>query len=339
MEDRIVDAKTQAEDSELDTHLRPRSFDGYIGQDQAKEGLKIAIAATKQTSEPLDHILLFGPPGLGKTTLATIIANETGVNLRPTSGPAIERAGDLAAILTNLQEGDILFIDEIHALSRAVEEVLYSAMEDFCFDIMVGKGPSARSLKLTLPQFTLIGATTRAGALSSPLRDRFGATYRLDFYTENEIEQILQRSARILQVNLPDDCAKLISQCSRRTPRTANRILKRVREYALVKNGGNITSDTVRATLGMLTIDETGLDEVDRKILATIIEQFKGGPVGVNSIAAAISEETQTIEDVYEPYLLQAGFLQRTAQGRIATEQAYRHLNIPLPADKSPLPL
>lgn len=338
MENRIVDAKIQAEDSELDTHLRPRNFDGYIGQEQAKAGLRIAIAAAKQTGEPLDHVLLFGPPGLGKTTLATIIANETGVNLRPTSGPAVERAGDLAAILTNLQEGDILFIDEIHALSRAVEEVLYSAMEDFCFDIMVGKGPSARSLKLSLPRFTLIGATTRAGALSSPLRDRFGATYRLDFYIEEEIEKILQRSARILKVDLPEDCAKLIAQCSRRTPRTANRILKRVREYALVKNSGRVTLEIVRATLEMLTIDEAGLDEVDRKILSTIIEQFKGGPVGVNSIAAAISEETQTIEDVYEPYLLQAGFLHRTAQGRIATELAYRHLNIPLPADKvSPL--
>lgn len=338
MENRIVDAKIQVEDTELDTHLRPRSFDGYIGQEQAKAGLAIAIAAAKQTGEPLDHVLLFGPPGLGKTTLATIIANETGVSIRPTSGPAVERAGDLAAILTNLQEGDILFIDEIHALSRAVEEVLYSAMEDFCFDIMVGKGPSARSLKLTLPRFTLIGATTRAGALSSPLRDRFGATYRLDFYTEAEIEKILHRSARILKIDLPADCAGLIAQCSRRTPRTANRILKRVREYALVKNGGKVTLDIVRATLKMLTIDEAGLDEVDRKILSTIIEQFKGGPVGVNSIAASISEETQTIEDVYEPYLLQAGFLHRTAQGRLATEFAYKHLNIPLPASKvSPL--
>ena len=332
MESRIVDPVAQSTEDELE-NLRPRSFDGYIGQDQAKAGLAIAIAAARQTGESLDHVLLFGPPGLGKTTLATIIANELGVSVRPTSGPAIERAGDLAAILTNLQEGDILFIDEIHALGRTVEEVLYSAMEDFSFDIVVGKGPSARSLKLTLPRFTLIGATTRAGSLSSPLRDRFGVTYRLDFYSQSEIEQILKRSARILQIDLPDDCAGLIAQSSRRTPRVANRILRRVREYALVKNQGKVTPEIVRLTLKMLTIDESGLDEVDRKILSVIINQFKGGPVGVNSIAAAISEEAQTIEDVYEPYLLQAGFLQRTSQGRIATAQTYRHLGLPLPVN------
>ncbi|MFA5010231.1 MAG: Holliday junction branch migration DNA helicase RuvB [Patescibacteria group bacterium] len=332
MENRIIDPKVQLGDDELDTHLRPRSFDGYVGQTQIKAGLEIAIAAAKQTGDSLDHILLFGPPGLGKTTLASIIANEVGVNLRPTSGPAIERAGDLAAILTNLQEGDILFIDEIHALSRNVEEVLYSAMEDFAFDIVVGKGPSARSLKLSLPRFTLIGATTRAGILSSPLRDRFGSTYRLNFYEPEEIEQILHRSARILQINLPTDCAKLIARSSRRTPRTANRILKRVREYALVKNGGQITPAVVQSALELMTIDQHGLDEVDRKILSTIINQFKGGPVGVGSIAAAIAEEVQTIEDVYEPYLLQSGFLHRTAQGRVATELAYQLLGLPVPA-------
>lgn len=337
MENRIVDPRAGGEDSELDNHLRPRSFDGYVGQAAVKAGLAIAIAAAKQTNESLDHVLLFGPPGLGKTTLANIIATELGVALRPTSGPAIERAGDLAAILTNLQEGDILFIDEIHALSRSVEEVLYSAMEDFAFDIVVGKGPSARSLKLNLPRFTLIGATTRAGALSSPLRDRFGATYRLDFYSDSEITQILQRSARILQIELPDDCAALIAKSSRRTPRTANRILRRVREYALVKNHGAITADVVQAALDLMTIDGEGLDDVDRKILTTIIQQFKGGPVGIGSIAAAIAEETQTIEDVYEPYLLQTGFLQRTAQGRVATDKAYQHLGLATSTPSAPL--
>ena len=336
METRIIDPRAGAEDADLDNHLRPRTFDSYVGQEQIKAGLRIAIAAAKQTNEPLDHVLLFGPPGLGKTTLANIIAAELGVTVRPTSGPAIERAGDLAAILTNLQEGDILFIDEIHRLGRTVEEVLYSAMEDFSFDIVVGKGPSARSLKLSLPRFTLIGATTRAGALSSPLRDRFGATYRLDFYTDAEIEQILYRSARILQIELPADCAQLIARSARRTPRTANRILRRVREYALVKNHGQITTEVVTAALALMTIDAEGLDEVDRKILQIIITQFKGGPVGVGSIAAAISEEVQTIEDVYEPYLLQVGFLQRTAQGRLVTDRAYQHLGYPVPSQPTP---
>jgi holliday junction DNA helicase RuvB len=332
MKTRIVDPQGESLDADLDVSLRPKSFSAYIGQAAIKEGLNISIEAAKQRGEPLDHVLLFGPPGLGKTTLANIIAVEMGVNLHTTSGPAIERAGDVAAILTNLQPGDILFIDEIHRLNRTVEEVLYSAMEDFYFDIMVGKGPSARSLKLSLPKFTLIGATTRAGVLSSPLRDRFGSTYRLDYYSTTEIAQILLRSAKILGADLSQECAERIAQSARKTPRTANRILKRVRDFALVRNGGNITPEMVESTLKLLTIDELGLDDVDRRILMTIIKQFKGGPVGLNSVAAAISEEAQTIEDVYEPFLIQEGFLHRSSQGRLASDRAYQHLGIAIPS-------
>jgi len=332
--DRIIDQNAIPGDEAIDIGLRPQSFEGYIGQEPIKDALDIAISAAKMREEPLDHILLFGPPGLGKTTLAHIIANEMGVNLHSTSGPAIERPGDLASILTNLKEGDVLFIDEIHRLGRSIEEVLYSAMEDFFLDIMVGKGPSARSIKLSLPKFTLIGATTRVGSLSSPLRDRFGALHRLDYYSAQDIQKIVQRASAILNVELPDSAAELISLSSRFTPRTANRILKRVRDFATVKNEGKITREVVADTLTSLSIDDAGLDELDRKILTIIIQQFKGGPVGVNSLAASLGEESQTIEDVYEPYLIQQGFLQRTAQGRAVTPKAYQHLNFEIEAAK-----
>ena len=332
--DRIIDQNAIPGDEAIDIGLRPQSFEGYIGQEPIKDALDIAISAAKMREEPLDHILLFGPPGLGKTTLAHIIANEMGVNLHSTSGPAIERPGDLASILTNLKEGDVLFIDEIHRLGRSIEEVLYSAMEDFFLDIMVGKGPSARSIKLSLPKFTLIGATTRVGSLSSPLRDRFGALHRLDYYSAQDIQKIVQRASSILNVELPDSAADLISLSSRFTPRTANRILKRVRDFATVKNEGKITREVVADTLTSLSIDDAGLDELDRKILTIIIQQFKGGPVGVNSLAASLGEESQTIEDVYEPYLIQQGFLQRTAQGRAVTPKAYQHLNFEIEATK-----
>jgi len=332
---RLVDAKLKQGEEDLEVTLRPQNFSEYIGQDNIKKSLNIAIAAAKGRKESLDHILLFGPPGLGKTTLAHIIANNMGGHLRVTSGSAIERPGDLASILTNLNEGDILFIDEIHRLGRQVEEVLYSSMEDYVIDVVVGKGPSARSLRLDLPKFTLIGATTKTGALSSPLRDRFGAIYRLGFYNQPDISKILKRSAKILHIKLPDKYADIIAAVSRCTPRTANRILKRVRDFAEVKGNGEISQDIIEAALELMTIDSSGLDSVDRKILDCLIVRFKGRPVGLTALSAAIAEEPQTIEEVYEPYLLQAEFINRTAQGRVATTKAYGHLGIKVSSSKS----
>ncbi|MBP2652875.1 MAG: ruvB 2 [Firmicutes bacterium] len=326
-EERIIEGKEQDVDS-WQLSLRPRRLGEYIGQDQVKENLTVFVQAALSRGEALDHVLLYGPPGLGKTTLAGIIANELGVNFRVTSGPAVERAGDLAALLTNLGEKDVLFIDEIHRLSRSVEEILYSAMEDYCLDIIIGKGPSARSIRLDLPRFTLVGATTRAGALTSPLRDRFGVICRLEYYEEQHLVHIIKRAAEILNVVVDDQGASEIARRARGTPRVANRLLKRVRDYAQVVGDGVISASIADKALAMLEVDSCGLDKTDQRLLKAIIEKFGGGPVGLDTLAAAISEETETIEDVIEPYLLQLGMINRTPRGRVATPAAYRHLGV-----------
>ncbi|WP_324823867.1 Holliday junction branch migration DNA helicase RuvB [Sinanaerobacter sp. ZZT-01] len=332
-EDRITAADLNLEEEEMELSLRPKRLSEYIGQKSVTENLKIFIEAAQIRKEPLDHVLFYGPPGLGKTTLAGIIANELGVDLRITSGPAIERAGDLAAILTNLKDGDVLFIDEIHRLNRSVEEVLYSAMEDYALDIIIGKGPSARSIRLDLSRFTLIGATTRAGSLSAPLRDRFGVICKFEMYQNDELAEIIKRSAEILNVSIKADCLVELARCSRGTPRVANRLLKRVRDFSQVKGTGVIDREITEKTLHSLGIDALGLEGLDREILRIIIERFKGGPVGIDTIAASIGEERITIEDVYEPYLIQSGLLHRTQKGRMVSEDAYKHLGIVQPSE------
>ena len=328
-EERIVSTGETNADTEIEYTLRPKILSEYIGQTKAKENLKVFIEAAKMRGEPLDHVLLYGPPGLGKTTLAGIIANEMGVNIRITSGPAIEKPGDLAALLTNLSQDDILFVDEIHRMSRSVEEILYPAMEDYALDIIIGKGPSARSIRLDLPKFTLIGATTKAGALAAPLRDRFGVISRLEMYKPNELKTIIKRSASILNIDIDDEGASEIARRSRGTPRIANRLLKRVRDFAQLSQDGVISKELADHALNKLEIDDHGLDAIDKRMLLTVINQYGGGPVGVETLAATIGEETDTIEDVYEPYLMQIGFINRTPRGRVVTPSAYEHFGIP----------
>lgn len=328
MSRRIITTENLEEDIKIENHLRPQLLKDYIGQEKAKETLKVYIEAAKARGEALDHVLFYGPPGLGKTTLAGIIANEMEVNLKITSGPAIEKPGEMAAILNNLQEGDVLFVDEIHRLNRQVEEVLYPAMEDYAIDIMIGKGATARSIRLDLPRFTLVGATTRAGMLTAPLRDRFGVVHRLEFYTIEELKQIIERSAQVLEVEIDEEGAYALARRSRGTPRLANRLLKRVRDFAQVRYDGKITEQVANGALDLLDVDKSGLDQTDRELLLTIITKFQGGPVGLDTLAAAVGEDAGTIEDVYEPYLLKNGFLQRTPRGRVAAEKAYVHLGI-----------
>jgi holliday junction DNA helicase RuvB len=333
MEERIISGEAGEQEVSFEQSLRPQTLKQYIGQDKVKENLQVFIEAARMRQETLDHVLLYGPPGLGKTTLAAIIANEMGVNLRTTSGPAIERPGDLAAILTALEPGDVLFIDEIHRLPRSIEEVLYPAMEDFCLDIVIGKGPTARSVRLDLPPFTLVGATTRAGSLSAPLRDRFGVLSRLEYYKEEHLREIVLRTAELLDTEIDPFAAVEIARRSRGTPRIANRLLKRVRDFAQVRGNGWIEAQLADEALELMQVDRLGLDHIDHKLLKGIIEKFRGGPVGLETIAATIGEESQTIEDVYEPYLLQIGFLQRTPRGRLVTHRVYEHFQLEVPAE------